>query len=387
MRISEVSIDLLEVPLRTTLSTASAGWAVVRMGLLSLRTDTGLTGLGEVAVDGIDVMTTTLATETAPPLVKTLLGLDLEDVGAFDARLAAIDAWPGVGRALRSAAATARADALARAAGRSVAAWLVEGAVPGSPLRFLESPPASSVAVNALVGIADAEVAAAEARRLVETGYTCLKLKGGGEAAAALVRRVAAVRGSVGPLTSLRLDLNGALDEEAAVDVLVALQLYRLEYVEQPLPASAGVGALARLRRRVATPIAADEAVTDPTAVRALLRAGAVDVLVVKPARVGGLVEAARIVELALASDTGVTVATLVESGVGVAAALHLAAALPGDRAHGLSTAGLLASDLLAGGPTVQGGRMAVPLGPGLGVAIDPLAVERSRLAVGVRGA
>ena len=387
MRISDVSIDLLEVPLRTTLATASAGWAVVRTGLLSLRTDTGLTGLGEVAVDGIGDAAWALATETGPSLVKTLRGLDLEDVGALDARLAAIDAWPGVGRALRSAVATARADALAKAAGRTVAVWLVEGAVPGSPLRLLESPPASSVAVNALVGIAEPEVAAAEARRLVETGYRCLKLKGGGEAVAALVRRVAAIRESVGPLTSLRLDLNGALDEETASGVLLALEPYRLEYVEQPMPASAGVEALARLRRRVATPLAADEAVTDPAAVRALLRAGAVDVLVVKPARVGGLAEAARIVELGLASDRGVTVATLVESGVGVVAALHLAAAVPGDRAHGLSTAGLLASDLLAGGPTVQGGRMTVPSGPGLGIATDPLAVERHRVAGGVRRA
>ncbi len=52
----------------------------------------------------------------------------------------------------------------------------------------------------------------------------------------------------------------------------MALAPYRLEYVEQPMPAAAGVEALARLRRRVATPIAADEAVTDLAAVRALLR-------------------------------------------------------------------------------------------------------------------
>jgi L-alanine-DL-glutamate epimerase-like enolase superfamily enzyme len=298
-----------------------------------------------------------------------------------------VSAWPGVGPALRAAVATARVDALARAAGRTAAAWLVQGAAPGSPLRFLLSPPASSMAVNALVGIADPEVAAAEAGRLVETGYTCLKLKGGAEAAGALVRRVAAVRESVGPLTSLRLDFNGALDEDTASTLLVALEPYRLEYVEQPIPALAGVEAMARLRRRVATPLAADESVTDLAAVHALAVAGAVDVLVVKPARVGGLAEAARIVDLALATDTRVTVATLVESGVGVAAALHLAALVPGDRAHGLSTAGLLASDLLTDGPTIHGGRLAVPLGPGLGVAVDPLAVERYRVAHWVRHA
>ncbi len=387
MRISDVSIDLLEVPLRSTLTSASAAWSVVRMGLLSLRTDTGLTGLAEVAADGIGEAAATLTSETASALVETLRGLDIEDIGEVDARLAAIDAWPGVGRALRSAAASARVDALARATGRTVAAWLVEVGTLGSPHRGLESPPASSVAANALVGIVDPEEAAAEGRRLVEAGYTCLKLKGGAEAAATLVRRVAAVRESVGPLTSLRLDLNGACAEQEASDLLVALEPYRLEYVEQPLPPSAGGEALARLRHRVATPLAADEAVTDLAAARALIRTAAVDVLVVKPARVGGVLEAARIVELALASSTGVTVATLMESDVGVAAALHLAATVPGDRAHGLSTAGLLVSDLLADGPTVQHGRMPVPLGPGFGVTIDPLAVERYRVARGDRRA
>jgi L-alanine-DL-glutamate epimerase-like enolase superfamily enzyme len=108
-----------------------------------------------------------------------------------------------------------------------------------------------------------------------------------------------------------------------------------------------------------------------------------VDVIVVKPARVGGLAEAARIVDLAVAADTRVTVATLVESGLGVAAALHLAALVPGDRAHGLSTAGLLVSDLLADGPVIRDGRMALPSGPGLGVTLDAAAVKRHRVGGG----
>ncbi len=390
MRVASVRVEELEVPLRTSLTTASVEWAVVRLGLLSLRTDTGLTGLGEVALDEHTTDGTTEAglwssrADHSNALLDALAGVDLADAGAVDRRLEAIDAWPGVGRALCSALATARVDALARTDGRSAAAWLADRAIAGVPVRFLVSPPAFHVAVNALVGIAEPEVAAAEARELVEIGFGCLKLKGGAEGAGVLARRVAAVRESVGPFASLRLDLNGALDEGAATSLLVDLEPYRLEYVEQPIPAAAGVEALARLRRRVATPIAADEAVTDLAAARAIAAAGAVDVMVVKPARVGGLAQAARIVDLAIATDTRVTVATLFESGVGVAAALHLAAIVPGDHAHGLSTAGLLASDLLTEALPIHGGRMAVPSAPGLGVAIDPLAVERYRVRQGV---
>lgn len=389
MRVSEARLDVLEVPFRSTLATASGDWATVRMGLVSLRTDTGLTGLGEGALDehgtdhrpGADPWA---RTDLSVALNDALAGIDLADHQALDERLGTIDAWPGLGRAIHSAVATARVDVLARMGGRSAATWLAAEAIFGAPVRFLASPPASDVAVNALVGIAEPEVAAAEARHLVETGFACLKLKGGAEGPGVLARRVAAVRESVGPLVSLRLDLNGALDEISAAELLAELVPSGLEYVEQPIPAAAGVEALARLRRRVTTPIAADEAVTSVAAVRALAEAGAVDVVVVKPARVGGLLEAARIMELAISTGTRVTVATLFESGVGVAAALQLAAIVPGDHAHGLSTAWLLTSDLLTEAAPIRGGRMAVPSAPGLGVVIDPLAVERYRVRQGV---
>ena len=392
MRVAGVSFDVLEVPLRTSLATALADWTAVRLGLLSLRTDTGLTGLGEIVLDGHapgradGAGPRSIGADLSSALGHALAGIDLADRRVVDERLRAIDAWPEVGRALRSAVATARVDVMASSSSRSAAAWLVAEAPREAPLRFLDVT-ATGVAVNALVGIAEPEVAASEARRLVDRGYRCLKLKAGAEAPGRILRRVAAVRESVGPSVSLRLDLNGALDEAAATSLLGALGQADLEYVEQPLPASAGVEALARLRRRVTVPIAADESVTDAAAVRGLAAAGAVDVIVVKPARVGGLAEAARIVDLAVATETRVTVATFVESGLGVAAALHLAALVPGDRAHGLSTAGLLTSDLLVDGPVIRDGRMALPSGPGVGVTLDAAAVERHRVGGRARDA
>jgi L-alanine-DL-glutamate epimerase-like enolase superfamily enzyme len=236
------------------------------------------------------------------------------------------------------------------------------------------------VAVNALLGIGDPATVAEEARRLAEAGFGCLKLKGGEEEPGVLVRRVAAVRESVGPLVGLRLDLNGSLEEASAVGLLEQLAPFRLDYVEQPVPVAAGVDGLARLRRRASVPIAADEAVTDQVAAEALMRGNAVDVLVVKPARVGGPDEASRIVDAALSAGVRVTVATLLESGVGVAAALHLAATVPGDAAHGLSTATWLASDLLARRLVIRGGRLSVPQVPGLGIVVDPGLVARYRV-------
>ena len=139
----------------------------------------------------------------------------------------------GFGRALRSALATAVADLGAQARGLPLAAVLMARPTPDLP--------SSSVAVNALLGIGEARDVAEEARRLAEAGFGCLKLKGGAEEPGVLVRRVAAVRESVGPLVGLRLDLNGSLDEASALGLLERLVPFRLEYVEQPIPVAAGV--------------------------------------------------------------------------------------------------------------------------------------------------
>ena len=270
--------------------------------------------------------------------------------------------------------------------GSTLAAVLAAHTAAHSGARLLAAVPAPHVAINALLGMAGVEETAAEARSLVEQGFGCLKLKAGAEPIPDILRRVAAVRESVGPLVALRLDLNGRLDEATATALLEDLARYRLEYVEQPLPVSAGAAGLARLRRAVRVPIAADEIVTDPVSLRELAAAGSVDAVVIKPARVGGLLVATALADLALASDMRVTVATGFETGVGVAAALHLAALLPQGGAHGLSTAGLLASDLLLRPLAVHHGHMELPLEPGLGVAVDPSALERFRAEESAHG-
>ncbi len=226
------------------------------------------------------------------------------------------------------------------------------------------------------IGIQSPDAAATVAAELVATGFRCLKLKGGGEPVPDLAARVEAVRKAVGPTVALRIDLNGSYDESTAQDVLRRLRPWDIEYVEQPIPPASGPVALARLRSRGGVAIAADESVSGVASARALLDVAAVDALVVKPSRVGGVRQAREIIELADATGTPVTVSTLFESGVGIAAALHLAATVRDDRAHGLSTAATLRSDLLERELSIIDGRMTVPDDAGLGIRLDPSALE-----------
>ncbi|MFP5342536.1 MAG: o-succinylbenzoate synthase [Candidatus Limnocylindria bacterium] len=234
---------------------------------------------------------------------------------------------------------------------------------------------AATVEVNATIAGEDHAASVADARTAAAAGFRCLKLKVGSERTTAeLVARIGAVREAVGPALTLRLDANGAWDAATALERGTGVAAFGLEYLEQPIPS--GVPAeLAELRHASPVAIAADEAVTSLGAARALLAADAVDVLVIKPARVGGPAAALAIAEAALAAGVGVTISTLLETGVGLAAAARVAAALP-DRghAHGLATGELLADDLLATPLRVVDGRLGVPR-PGL--ALDAAAIER----------
>ena len=125
-------------------------------------------------------------------------------------------------------------------------------------------------------------------------------------------------------------------------------------------------------------------------AARTVLDAGAADVLVVKLSRVGGPQAAGDIALAAAERGLPVVLSSLFETGVGLAAAVACAAAMPdvpgwpaAKRAHGLATADLLEDDLLAGPLVVRAGRMRAPGGPGsggLGIAVDEAAIARYRV-------
>ena len=360
MRIEQVRVEIVEVPFRDAVISGAQRWEEHRAGIVVLDTDEGRRALGEFVAPQPD----DLGEDVSPRLRTALEGLEMADPVSVEGTLRDIDTWPFVGHAARSAVESAFVDLLAQVNGRPVSA-------------FLDSQAVSDVMVNGLLGIDPPDAAAEAAAALVVQGYRCLKLKAGDEPDGALEARMRAVREAVGPAVALRLDFNGSLRAEAAGDVLAEVAGFDLEYAEQPIAPSAGAEAMARLRWTGSVPIAADESVRDVGAARVLLETGAVDALVVKPARVGGLRQAAAIIELAAGASVPVTVSTLFETGVGLTAALHLAAIAPGPQAHGLATAELLESDLLRVPLQVVRGRLQVPAGPGLGVELDDEAVAR----------
>jgi O-succinylbenzoate synthase len=206
-------------------------------------------------------------------------------------------------------------------------------------------PVRTRVPVNVTVPAVDA----ATAHRIVRESGGCrtakVKVAEPGQSLADEVARLEAVRDALGPGGAVRIDANAAWDVDTAVSRLAALDRAAggLEYAEQPVP---GVDDLAALRRRTLVPIAADESIRRAEDPLAVARAHAADVVVLKVQPLGGV---RACLELAERIGLPVVVSSALESSVGLAAGVALAAALPElPYACGLATAQLFTADLVA---------------------------------------
>lgn len=356
-------VSRFRLPLVAALATAH-GVIEERDGvLLEIETRGGLRSAGEaMPLPGFGLESIEAADAAAHAIGRALLGCDARDLeGALAcARTAAAGAPAAI-----AAADCALHDLVARGRGVSVAALLSGDRAPRSPVRS-----------GALVADREPAAAAARARGLVAQGYDTLKLKLGVDLDRDLAR-LAAVHAVVSGAVRLRLDANGAFREREALCALERCARFDPEFVEQPIAAH-DAASWSRLRSLSPVAVAADEAVRDEASALALLDRGAVDRLVLKPAALGGLAAAFRIAARARACGVGVVVTSFLDSAIGRTAALHLAAAIDGDRtAAGLATGSLLARDL-AVAPDAP--RVALPAGAGLGIEVDPIALARCTL-------
>jgi L-alanine-DL-glutamate epimerase-like enolase superfamily enzyme len=241
-----------------------------------------------------------------------------------------------------------------------LALWDRAGRRAGKPVAaLLTDEPAQSVPVNATLTALDRAGVAEQAAAAVREGFGAIKLKVGvGDDAG----RVAAARAAAGPQVALRVDANGAWSVEQSVHAIEALSPAGLELVEEP---THGLQAVREVRERVAVRVAIDETAAEHGA----LGAGVADAVCLKISRcggIGGLVAAATLVR---ASGAEVYLASTLDGPLGVAAAVHAAAALAsrGPMPHcGLATLELFAD--LDDPLPARDGAIAVPTAPGLGV-------------------
>lgn len=223
------------------------------------------------------------------------------------------------------------------------AAWLRaarEAAYDGWP-----DPVRTSVPVNVTVPAVDAPAAHAVVLRSAGCRTAKVKVAEPGRPEDEDLARVEAVRDALGPDGHVRVDANGAWDVDTAVRMIGLLDRAAdgLEYVEQPC---ATIDELAAVRRRVDVPIAADESIRRAEDPLRVVVSEAADIAVLKVQPIGGVRACLRVAERC---GLPVVVSSALETSVGIAAGVALAAALPSlPYACGLATVQLLTGDVVA---------------------------------------
>lgn len=302
-----------------------------RTGLLVVVEDgEGHAGIGETApLPGLHAETLEEATAQMLELAAALEG------AAIPAGCAALDgafeAWLG-GRGLHPSVRTGIEGA--------VLTLLADRAGVDLP-HLLAAAPAALVRINGLLD-GDADAVLDGAARLVQCGYTALKIKVGRRDTDGEAHLVNAVRARVGPTVALRLDANRAWDLTAALDFAARVAPAGIEYIEEPLRDASDLAAFVA---GAAVPVALDETLLSFSP-QMPPRLQGVAALVLKPAVLGGYERSLAWARLARRDRLAAVVSAAFPSAVGMALDAAFAASLGDQTAHGLGTSAAFAADL-----------------------------------------
>jgi o-succinylbenzoate synthase len=338
-----LAIRVLEARMRAPVVSARQAVTARPLAVVTLTTADGTSGHGEAAplasYDGVSIDDALAALEDCrAPLADSDAARPAEQAALL--------------RACEQAAVLPQAVAAI-----DLALWDLAGRRVGEPVWQLldgprEPPP---IEVNATVAASDRAGAATEAGAARAAGFRCLKLKVGvGDDAG----RLAAVRAAAGPEMRLRLDANGVWSPEEAVAALRMLAPAGIELCEEPV---SGLDAIARVAEQTDVALALDETTAAPGA----FDARACTAVCLKISRCGGISGVLDVARRARRAGYEIYLASTYDGPLGIAAALHAAAAIEPDRACGLATLPLFAerNDPFRS----DRGRIALPTGPGLG--------------------
>ncbi|MGN6700009.1 MAG: mandelate racemase/muconate lactonizing enzyme family protein [Thermomicrobiales bacterium] len=371
MRITDLRPILLSVPLARPVQTAFGTMTHRHAILVEVVTDEGLVGLGE-SWSNFPAWAPAERLATLTQGVRPLIvGQALDDPARVTQNL--IARLEPVGRQWG-----ARGPIFQAISAVDIALWDVHGKALGKPVRaLLADATADHVPVYAS-GLGPANVVKT-ARVYWEAGVRTMKLKVG--FGAATDRANLAALCDAYPGAALAVDANQAWTYEQARDMAPLLREFGCRWMEEPVLAEE-LDALRRLRADLPCLIAGGENYYGTREFGRVLAAGALGLAQPDVCKTGGITELAAICRAAHAA--GIPYAPHYLGGaVGLIASLHVFASLPGGLIMELdANPNPLREDLLTTPPLVHNGMLAVPDGPGLGIALNPDTVARYQVVV-----
>lgn len=234
-----------------------------------------------------------------------------------------------------------------------------------------------------VVGMGSLDQMIEEAVHYTGQGFKTIKLKIGNQPLQD-IQMIREVRQAIGPDVKIRVDANQGYDVSTAIRTIRRLEPFDIEMVEQPVK-KWDITGMAEVTKAVDVPIEADESLFTLHDAINIIKHRAADILNIKVLKPGGLFPSKKIAALCEAEGITCLVGSMVEFGIGNAAGLHFAASTP-SVTHACEMVGpsLFAYDIVEEDysyKAFQGGQIAVPDQPGMGVTLKEEYVQQLHAA------
>lgn len=353
MKITDIRLGILSVPLRTPFKTALRTVESVEDVIVELQTDTGAVGYGEAPPTGVITGDTTGAIIGAihEHIKKALIG---REVDALEDRMKDLNHC-----IVKNTSAKAAVD---------MALWDLYGQLYQIPVYKLLGGSRKQIITDLTVSVNSPEEMAEDAKKAVKRGYECLKIKVGSDPSLD-VKRLMAVRKAVGSQVCIRIDANQAWTPKQAVRLLNQMQENGLdiEFVEQPVKAHDFEG-MKYVTERSYVPVLADESVFSPEDALRIMQLGAADLINIKLMKCGGIWNALKIISAAEVYGVECMIGCMLEAKISVNAAVHLACARQIITKIDLDGPALCSEDPVLGGAVFKEKEITVSDKPGMGI-------------------
>lgn len=361
MKITDITWEVVRIPLNTVFKTALRTVTTMENVLVRVHTDTEHIGYGSAAP------TTVITGETTGSICSAVefLGDQLRgmDIGSYVRILEKLNRCMSGNGSAKAAVDMAVYDLVGKMYCVPLHSFL------GGAVRRLET--------DITISLGEVDEMAAKARERIESGFTTLKIKVGGDVDDDIGRLIA-IWEAVGDTVRLRLDANQGWTPKEAVYVGRELEKagVGVELMEQPV-AAGDIEGLRFVREQLPMPVYADESCFTPEDALRLVRMGTVDGINIKLMKCGGIYNARKIVAIAEAAHIPCMIGSMMENSISVTAAAQFAASQSVITSYDLDAPLFCSISPAPGGLIYNGAAIELPDGPGLGIETPAAQVLR----------
>ena len=353
MKIKDIKIKRISVPLKTPFKTALRTVERVEDIIVEIYTDTGNIGFGEAPPTGVITGDTigSIIGAIEDHIKKSIIGMDIEN---FETVIQKLNKC-----IVKNTSAKAAVD---------IALYDLYGQLYKAPLYKLLGGFRKEITTDITISVNEPEEMVRDSIDAIKRGYKTLKIKVGKDSKKDL-ERMKAIRQAIGYDAQLRIDANQGWKPKEAVKVLREMEDagLNIEFVEQPVIAH-DIDGLKFVTDNVSIPVLADESIFSPMDALNVLERRAADLINIKLMKTGGIYNALKICSLAEIHGIECMIGCMLEAKVSVTAAVHLACAKSIITKIDLDGPVLCSEDPINGGAVFNESKITLTDKPGLGI-------------------